>query len=372
MNETEQRLINLFSWLFFVCKWTGFTSYSLVNDPGDKNQDRKIFKRTGVSIFINIVIITLLVLLIDVRTCVGTSDSVNNVSTLIALTIDALYFVVLVLIMNFKQTRVVSIFYRLVAFGELVEEITRRKIDESKVQRFLRIYVFVVYSSLVVMLATNWWQAININPFLLFWLLKDTFLRFVSFSGEILIFYYMFIAITIARKFNGFLKEADVVERKQIKQIFQTYCDLKHDIQNITQVIIFFKIVWLIIELAITFYQIIILGQSSDEEPYLDSPITLVYWIFELSLEVCLLLCPFIVYYRETSMTFFLYDDIQNDSLGLDYKEREIFYLQTQVKRLKFTTHGLLELDWPLFYTVAALVCTYLVYLVQFQQLSRV
>ncbi|KAJ3661993.1 hypothetical protein Zmor_006362 [Zophobas morio] len=177
----------------------------------------------------------------------------------------------------------------------------------------------------------------------------------------------------MTKEFNGFLKQANMIERKTIRRIFQTYCDLKHDMQNITQVIIFFKTCLLIIHLALALYETrTIFRQFSDDELIMNSFVTLllVYWILEFVLEICFFLCPFIIYYRETSMTIFLYDDILDGSRSVNYKE-EIFYLQSQSKRLKFTAHGLFELDWPLLYTIAALVSTYLIYLVQFQQLIR-
>ena len=148
-----QRLTSLLSWVFFVCKWTGFTSYCLVNDPGNKNK-QKIFKRTTTSIFMNIVIILLLILSLDVRIFLeGLGTTVSNFSVFIAIFVDVLNSIVLVLLMNLKQTRVVNVFYRLVAFGEMQEEIIRRKILESKLKRSLQIYTLVVYNSQVVMLA---------------------------------------------------------------------------------------------------------------------------------------------------------------------------------------------------------------------------
>ena len=89
------------------------------------------------------------------------------------------------------------------------------------------------------------------------------------------------------------MKQANLVETKKIRQIFQTYCDLKQDVQNITQVIVFLKFVSLIIDLALVLFQTLSTAGLAYEDPEVDFEVILsVYWILELILEVCWLLCP--------------------------------------------------------------------------------
>ncbi|KAJ3658343.1 hypothetical protein Zmor_010087 [Zophobas morio] len=59
-------------------------------------------------------------------------------------------------------------------------------------------------------------------------------------------------------------------------------------------------------------------------------------------------------------------------SLSVDYyKENEMLHLRLGLTKIKFTTYGFLELDWPLLFVMSVLISTHLIYLVQFKQMEN-
>ena len=301
----ERQLINLTSWLFFVCKWTGFTSYSITYTPTHPTK-RNIFTKTKSSNYLNAVLVLVIVFFsLDFSDFFLNVDKVDMVFSLISSVLYMHYLTILILILNMKQTRVVTTFSKIVSFAVLTQKITNRNIDVAKVKKILKLYTLITYANLLIMWSANWFSVSNYARIdFIMWMIKDAVLNFSVVSGEILIFYYLVITINIVRQFNDFLKTESETEIRKIKVVFQSYADIKKNIQNISQIVVFFKTVYIVIELAATIYQIFIMGQIYENKYFSKLPLILVtgYWIFVLMFQAFSVICPFIFYYREVSL----------------------------------------------------------------------
>ncbi|CAH1374308.1 unnamed protein product [Tenebrio molitor] len=174
--------------------------------------------------------------------------------------------------------------------------------------------------------------------------LKFLCISIITGTGESLIFYYLMTTSTILKQINYSLKQLNTISFNDTKNILQVYFDLKKDIQNISQIFVFFKVIYTTVELAAILYQ---LFSRQEDDAQIFNFVTVFYW-FLITLEMLLMLYPFVYYY------------VQND----------LFYLQVELTDMKFTTHGLFVLDWPLIYFIIASITTHLIYLLQFTQMS--
>ncbi|CAH1374309.1 unnamed protein product [Tenebrio molitor] len=157
---------------------------------------------------------------------------------------------------------------------------------------------------------------------------------------------------TILKQLNYSLK---TISFNDTKNIFQVYFDLKKDIQNISQIFVFFKVIYTTVELAAILYQLFS-RQEDDLQIYNFAKVF--YWFLIITLEMLLMLYPFVYYYVQVKrkINYLILNDL--------------FYLQVELTDMKFTTHGLFVLDWPLIYFIIASITTHLIYLLQFTQMS--
>jgi hypothetical protein len=68
----------------------------------------------------------------------------------------------------------------------------------------------------------------------------------------------------ILKQLNYSLKELKALSFNDTKNILQFYFDLKKDIQNISQIFVFFKVIYSTVQLATIFYQL--LTQEEDDD----------------------------------------------------------------------------------------------------------
>ncbi|KAJ3658344.1 hypothetical protein Zmor_010088 [Zophobas morio] len=202
--------------------------------------------------------------------------------------------------------------------------------------------------------------------------LRFLFISLLFLSGESLIFFYLLACWNILKVFNFFIKEERNVEIKQIKEILHLYHGVKTDIQRISSLFVFFKLIHVAVELATTLYGLFreVETQEVDFLTKIHAFLVTGYWFFELTMETLLVLCPYMFLSEQVLKTVHACNDKQ-ESDNLEYKELELFYLQAQLTNFKFTCHGLLELDWPLLYVVVAQILTHMIYLIQFNQMWK-
>jgi hypothetical protein len=89
------------------------------------------------------------------------------------------------------------------------------------------------------------------------------------------------------------LKQLNTISFNDTKNILQVYFDLKKDIQNISQMFVFFKVIYTTVELAAILYQ---LFSRQEDDAQIFIFVTVFYW-FLITLEMLLMLYPFVYYY---------------------------------------------------------------------------
>jgi hypothetical protein len=294
-----RKLITSFSYLFFACKCTGLTAYTFKRNVANQCI---IFKRNSLGRFINClyVLITLLTFL-STTNCFEEDNAIESTSSHIAMIIYGSYFSALILTLNFKQTRVVTTFYKIVYFKVMIQKILKRNIDTFNLSRILRYYVFIRTGSIILMFICNVSLAFVTELSDLVCAIKLLFITIITGTGEYLIFCYLMTTSIILKQLNNSLKELKTISFNDTKNILQFYFDLKKDIQNISQIFVFFKVIYSTVQLAAILYQL--LTQEEDDDWTLSAQIynfaTVFCWFLTVTLEMLLMLYPFVHYYEQ-------------------------------------------------------------------------
>jgi hypothetical protein len=294
-----RKLITSFSYLFFACKCTGLTAYSFKRNVTNQCI---IFKRNSLGRFIHCVYVLIIVLiLLSTTNCYQEDNAIASTSSHIARTLYVNYFFALILTLNFKQTRVMKTFYKIVYFKVMIQKILKRSIDTFNLSRILRYYVFIRTGSIILMFICNVSVAFVTELSDLVCAIKLLFITIITGTGEYLIFSYLMTTSIILKQLNYSLKELKALSFNDTKNILQFYFDLKKDIQNISQIFVFFKVIYSTVQLATIFYQL--LTQEEDDDwtlsPQIYNFATVFCWFLTVTLEMLLMLYPFVHYYEQ-------------------------------------------------------------------------
>jgi hypothetical protein len=285
----QRKLITSFSYLFFACKCTGLTAYSFKRNVTNQSI---IFKRNRLGRFINYLsVLIILLILLSITSCFEEDNAIESTFSDITQIIYGSYFSALILTLNFKQTRVVKTFYKIVSFKVMIQKILKRNIDTFNLSRILRYYVFIRTGNVILLFICNVSISFVTELSYLVCALKFLCISTITATGESLIFYYLMTTSTILKQLNYSLK---TISFNDTKNIFQVYFDLKKDIQNISQIFVFFKVIYTTVELAAILYQLFS-RQEDDLQIYHFA--TVFYWFLIITLEMLLILYPFVYYY---------------------------------------------------------------------------
>jgi hypothetical protein len=287
----QRKLITSFSYLFFACKCTGLTAYSFKRNVANQSI---IFKRNRLGRFINCLsVLIILLILLSITSCFEEDNAIESTYSDIAQITYGSYFSALILTLNFKQTRVVKTFYKIVSFKVIIQKILKRNIDTFNISRILRYYVFIRTGSIILMFICNASIIFVTELSYLVCALKFLCISIITGTGESLIFYYLMTTSTILKQLNYSLKQLNTISFNDTKNILQVYFDLKKDIQNISQIFVFFKVIYTTVELAAILYQ---LFSRQEDDAQIFNFVTVFYW-FLITLEMLLTLYPFVYYY---------------------------------------------------------------------------
>jgi hypothetical protein len=294
-----RKLITSFSYLFFACKCTGLTAYSFKRNVTNQCI---IFKRNSLGRFIHCIYVLIIVLiLLSTTNCYQEDNAIASTSSHIARTLYVNYFFALILTLNFKQTRVTKTFYKIVYFKVMIQKILKRNIDTFNLFRILKYYVFIRIGSIILMFICNVSVAFLTELSDLVCALKFLFITMIAGTGEYLIFYYLMTTSIILKQLNYSLKQLKTISFNDTKNILQFYFNLKKDIQNISQIFVFFKVIYSTVQLAAIFYQL--LTQEEDNDLNLSTQIyisvAVFCWFLTVILEMLLMLYPFVHYYLQ-------------------------------------------------------------------------
>jgi hypothetical protein len=273
-----------------MCKIIGITSYSI-----KKNDKKKIFVRTKIGIVLNFFIGVTFVLMSNVTDCHNEEDDVEFTSSSIATWISYFHLIVIIGTMNLKQNQIIDIFYKLIRFHKLVDRITKRPVNVAKLSTGLKWYIGVQYLQMLIMLG------IHMSGTQLSWLCYGKLMirHIVRIHVETLFVCFLIISKYILHGFNRSLeKDEDFGERPglvvdDVKRVFQICYELKKHIQNVFQINLFIKFVYIILEFATTLYSVV--------APIIDDWIVLlpVHWLTTLLLNSILLIYPVTSFCKE-------------------------------------------------------------------------
>ena len=286
----KQKLVTTIVYIFFACRFTGLTSYYV-----KKNSQGALFKTTKLSRCVNIAILIIIAtFFVKFDQCVLSKDAIETVSSHIAHLMFFIYFVVLLTMTNLKQRHIVQTFEKIIIFDNFINEVTGHNIDVSKILKY-----YVVGKCLGVpviaalhMLINGLRNVIAVSCFLRFFAV-----HFIIASGEVLLFCYLVAAINGMKKFNFVLRKRKEVRIEQIQQMLELCFDIKKDIESISQIFGFFKLLFSIVEVATTLYTVLTRLQKDDVLDYIAN----VHWIFELFMQACIFLAPFVIFYKTVS-----------------------------------------------------------------------
>jgi hypothetical protein len=285
-----QNLINLVSILHFMCKIIGITSYSI-----KRNNKNKIFVRTKLGIMLNFFIGVTFVLMSNVTDCHNEEDDVAFASSSIALWMSYIHLIVIMGTMNLKQNRIIDIFHKLIKFHKLVDTMTKRPVNVAKLSTGLKWYMGLMYLQMLIMFA------IHLCNVQLGWLCYGKIMtrHIVMIHVETLFVCYLITSKYILHGFNRSLeKDEDFGERPglvvdDVKRVFQICYELKKHIQNVFQINLFIKFMYIILEFATTLYSVA--GSIIDDWIVLLP----VHWLTTLLLNSILLIYPVTSFCKE-------------------------------------------------------------------------
>jgi hypothetical protein len=285
-----EKLIHVVSIIHFMCKIIGITSYSI-----KKIDTKKIFVRTKIGIVLNFFIGVTFVLMSNVTDCHNEEDDVEFTSSSIATWISYFHLIVIIGTMNLKQNQIIDIFYKLIRFHKLVDRITKRPVNVAKLSTGLKWYIGVQYLQMLIMLG------IHMSGTQLSWLCYGKLMirHIVRIHVETLFVCFLIISKYILHGFNRSLeKDEDFGERPglvvdDVKGVFQICYELKKHIQNVFQINLFIKFVYIILEFATTLYSVV--------APIIDDWIVFipVHWLITLLLNSILLIYPVTSFCKE-------------------------------------------------------------------------
>jgi hypothetical protein len=199
----------------------------------------------------------------------------------------------------------------------MIQKILKRSIDTFNLSRILRYYVFIRTGSIILMFICNVSLAFVTELSDLVCAIKLLFITIITGTGEYLIFCYLMTTSIILKQLNYSLKELKALSFNDTKNILQFYFDLKKDIQNISQIFVFFKVIYSTVQLATIFYQL--LTQEEDDDwtlsPQIYNFATVFCWFLTVTLEMLLMLYPFVHYYEQVKrkINYLIYIYIQSD-----------------------------------------------------------
>jgi hypothetical protein len=303
----RQKLVITLSYLLLICRWTGLTSYSVKKNLLNGNFT---FEKTKFSKFINVVYVIVNVLVsLTVGGCNFEQNGIDSITSNLSVIVFANSFLLFMFTMNFKQTRVVKTFCKIISLEGMVERLVHKEMNLSRISNLLIYYESVRYINVLLMVVLHSWLLNFFGVPLMICLLRYFFVTVVTITGEGLIFYYLQIISTSIAHLNDYLKTFQTIYIKDLKKIFQSYIELKKDIQSITQQFIYSKLTYILIEFTAKLSNL--WNRSQDDNLpfhfkfYLSA--LAIHSLLSLLLEIFLLLYPLIRFYREVRQYKFLF-----------------------------------------------------------------
>mgnify|MGYP005984459505 CR=1 FL=1 len=286
----KSELIIIWQYLLSACRYSGLTSYLVITTPTNK-----LVKKTTFSVCFNAIAPFLYASTLTITLKCSTRTNFHLVSAIITRVVYFAYLVFLYLVLNSTQTRVITTFKNIIKFENTTAKFIHKKINTSRVSKILKYAIGVRCLSIAFMYTTSI-SLVGLTSWeVMFCHLRFLFISLLFLSGESLIFFYLLACWNILKVFNFFIKEERNVEIKQIKEILHLYHGVKTDIQRISSLFVFFKLIHVAVELATTLYGLFreVETQEVDFLTKIHAFLVTGYWFFELTMETLLVLCPY-------------------------------------------------------------------------------
>jgi hypothetical protein len=250
----------LINWIFLVLKCFGLSAYTLKNNESNQTI---VFKRTNWDKLINLLIFLIVVILTaNMTDCHKEFNKTGFISGHITKIFFYIYFLLLMITMNYKQTEFVDIFYKIMEFERITNQDLNKKISVLKMSRILKYFVLKLFIGFVFMLVSNLYLVSIQNLIKNTCFLKGVITTIVTHHSETLIFYYIITVKDIVYHLNKSLKAANdilVVRRK-----YQLCLDIKKKIEKVSQFYLIFKLGYIISEFSTAMYTAITVTQMMD------------------------------------------------------------------------------------------------------------
>jgi hypothetical protein len=293
--------MGLITWIFLVLKCFGLTAYSIKKT--DSNH-KLSFKRKAMDKILNLILFLILIVVTsDVTTCHGEINRTSFISARITKFIFSIYYVILIVTMNYKQTQLVEIFSKIRELQHNTSSILNQKTSISKMSKTVKFYLWKIWFSFMVLVFTNGYFMVIYNYLHIMCFVKGLIIWIITLHLEMLIFYYVVTTRDIVQNLNKSLKTMEWKDYsiREIRKKYQDFLELKKYIQNVTQSFLVIKLLYLISELSTTIYFALTMGQliSTNFLWILYTVGVYVYVIVELIYAIVITIYPFATFTKE-------------------------------------------------------------------------
>lgn len=278
-------------------KWVGLTSFSLEKTKHISKRSFKVHKKTQIKNLFFWAILCYIAL--DLTDCHHQQIMVGAILLKTTQLLYSLYACLLFAILNLKQTKISQICLDLLNFEYIVNKLLLTTINVSQGSSTIFIYNIAQILNLSTFFMMLLYTIFSFDVYLIVCCFKALVLWIVIHEGEGFLFYFMAILTNIMTQFGKkFTLNNQIFSTTAVKQIYHQYFDLKKQMQEIYNLFLIIKVIYLICGVGFSIYTTLHVYRETTQFWNWTILGLYGYWMFNSLINVISIIYPFAHFYQ--------------------------------------------------------------------------